>query len=584
MRFRSLVGIVVICGSLGFGAGCGGGDDAPGGAVDAAPTPDAAPAADAAPPCTPNAKECVTDKLARICPEDGSGWLAVPCGEREVCDPERGECVFDLTDCIPGEGVCTGDTMGLRCNTSGTGFEVVTCPSGTQCVGAGQCAGRCVVGESYCLGTGAVTTCADGQSFTTVTCTGGTLCVATSETTAACKPAECEPDPNGCDYVCGNKADPSADQTKFVSFCNPTPQGYRWISFECPGLSTCDPAAGWCFGGFQADCVQECTPGSQRCVDQVTYQTCGPDGKWGDPVACSPDLGDVTTVCMPKESDPTKVVCGDVVCALGEGTCTLDGKFRECVDGFLEPENMAAPCATGLCQSEEGIAAVSPGQCVPECTDGEERCTPGGGSTYQECKNGVWQAPVACKDANGNLLNCFGYEDALGLQRKICGGECVPGSVRCDPNATDEYGLRLKQQRCDDMGKWGSSVECELGYCFEGDDGVGRCIAPCLPGTPVCLFASSELTCTNKGRLPPLSEAASCGAGESCRIDGGRHYGCVECIGSDVSRRPESECVDGDTLRVCQSDNTWGAPTDCDPGLSCFEDPNVGAYCDAMVN
>ena len=56
-------------------------------------TPDMA-GASPAPACTPNAKECVSSTLARVCPADGSGWLAVQCAFGETCS--GGDCGLDV--------------------------------------------------------------------------------------------------------------------------------------------------------------------------------------------------------------------------------------------------------------------------------------------------------------------------------------------------------------------------------------------------------------------------------------------------------------------------------------------------------
>jgi hypothetical protein len=41
--------------------------------------------------CTPRAKDCVGDSVARLCPADGSGWVAIPCAPAQKC--MNGDCV-----------------------------------------------------------------------------------------------------------------------------------------------------------------------------------------------------------------------------------------------------------------------------------------------------------------------------------------------------------------------------------------------------------------------------------------------------------------------------------------------------------
>jgi hypothetical protein len=153
--------------------------------------------------CTPGTKECVNDALARVCPSDGTGWLAQRCGVGKKC--VQGDCVGDSNaTCMPNTGSCVSATVGVRCNDNSQGYKQVTCPAGSVCTGAGLCVGTCgVVGGSVCADLHTVGACT-GTTVTTTPCPSGQLCVTTQTTpykTAACMPAACTPQTVAASFV-----------------------------------------------------------------------------------------------------------------------------------------------------------------------------------------------------------------------------------------------------------------------------------------------------------------------------------------------------------------------------------------------
>lgn len=541
-------------------------------------------------PCPANAKECVSDVLARTCPADGSSWLAVPCRAGEKC--ASGACAPDPNAaCTPVEDTCTSATTALRCRANRQGFEVVTCPAGTACSGPGLCAGACVVGSSACVGLGAVATCADGNSFTTSGCAAGELCVTVSDNganpRAACKPAACTPRVDGCNTVCGNKTNAAADQTKAVSECVETPEGFKWIALTCPPPTTCDPAGAGCAGGRQAGCRSDCTPGEQRCVaDRSGHQTCDANGKWGATITpCNPTATATGLVCMEKPDDPTKVVCGDPLCARGEaGTCTADGKLRPCgPDGRVAAAAAATTCTSGLCfaTGDPPIGGLAPGRCIVQCAAGDERCVADGATSYQTCANGLWSEPVACS----GTTKCFDFRNAAGRPARVC-GECIPATHDCVGDSI---------RTCSASGVWGAAAACALGRCVDvGRDSI--CLAECVPGATVCVggpktgvgrFAGTEASaaCTANGLLPanPCPGGAGCCAGTTtCRKSAtGVATGCVECVGPNIVGGNERALVDSrcralaggpgsEGTQACAATNTWPtAVAACGAGTSC---------------
>ena len=232
-------------------------------------TPDLAGMASPAPACTPNAKECVSSTLARVCPADGTGWLSVPCPQGQTCT--NGDCALDVTTvpCTQADNFCVNSTTALICNSNFMGFKMKACPSGTQCVGQGDCLGAsCIVGSSLCEGVQVRNCTADGSSFTMPSpCPTGQACSQQAGNT--CAPAACTP--GNCSFVCGDKAsDPNSSDSGFFSTCQDTQLGFRWVSLACQTPKTCSPTAACTAMALADACTSQCTPGEIRCADQMT--------------------------------------------------------------------------------------------------------------------------------------------------------------------------------------------------------------------------------------------------------------------------------------------------------------------------
>jgi len=436
-------------------------------------------------------------------------------------------------------------------------------------------------------------TCTDGNTLAQTACGGADLCVETASApvrTAACKPAECRPDPDGCDFVCGNRLNPAADQTTWMSYCQSTAAGYRWNIVGCGTGQSCDPTGGRCNGNKDkmAACRSACTPGDQRCTaDGTAYQTCDATGQWtAATTACTPSPTARQLVCMPKPLSPGKVVCGDRLCAQGySGVCDATGMIRLC-DATGRVAQAATACSSGTCRSVgQPIAGLDPGACQTDCVAGEARCTAPGANSFQTCVGGVWSATTTtCAGAT----SCVGYNDPAGLRKTVC-GDCAPGTHQCQGDQI---------QTCSATGQYGAAAGCAVGLCTSINNGKdAACVAQCIPGTKVCVGADkatpgiayakgtdSEGTCTANGLLPPAPTA--CGTGKACRVSStGVAIGCVECVGTNIAGGNEygftdSRCTDatgafpgnpaGSATQVCGAANTWPASaTACPGGQQC---------------
>jgi hypothetical protein len=555
--------------------------------------------------CTPNAKECVTDRVARICAADGSGWVSQQCDIGDICS--GGDCSPDPNvACTPGvDGACLDATHGLVCNDNGMGFKTITCPANTGCAGPGICVGSCIVGESTCLDPNTVATCLDGVKLTTTSCSrGSTACVSTGTTpfqTAACKPADCEPGPQGCDTVCGNKTAGATNMdTGFESLCQETPNGYKWVALQCQAGTTCNPHGTVCGGGlYAASCQGECTPGDTRCNSNGDgVQVCGSNSTWGTITPCTATATGALQVCIQSLTGTGPAVCGDAVCGTDVGACEADG-FHPCVNGKVSATGMA--CTKGACVATGSPAnGLTPGQCTTQCKDGDQRCPDP--IHVQTCMNGLWGSLTACSGAN----TCELYDDATsGRPRAVC-GICVPGSHRCTNSSGTPTtpGTHIEVCSADGL-MWGTQTACAVGQCRPNGNDFA-CVADCIPGAQFCVGGApaspsnpqhpgqiAVVICTAGGTIPAAptcpAGAGCCPSGTSCRqgpgmfgspvVSGNTPAACVECVGPMITGGNENglvdtKCVAGGTgsLQVCQNNNTWGASMSCT--TSCA--PEVG--------
>ena len=502
--------------------------------------------------CTANQKSCLNDRTAVVCTADGKALVAVACTVTQKCD--TGNCVADpAAACTAAQNTCQDANTALRCSATGAGFDVVTCPTGTTCGGVGLCSGAvCTVGTGSCFDQNTVNTCADGSSYTTMTCPSGQTCVSNGSY-AACKPADCLPDPNGCNLFCGNKGNPMApNQASTLSTCTPTPNGYKWISLECPGGASCDPSASTCGnGGHNASCSSsQCTPGDTRCADSLGYQTCGTDGHWSATVtACNASVTSAKYTCFTRNSAPNQAVCGDIVCeGDNTGACDDAGLFHACgTDGKVAATGTA--CTTGVCTTtnNENFGIWNPGSCRTQCSEGDEQCV--GGSTFVACNNGVWGVPQQC--AGGK--NCQ-QSNTNNHPRKTC-GDCVPGDRECGGTSGQQIAV------CGTDSTWGAFSDCTTGTCSNVPNGPPVCLAQCVPGTKLCAGTTSlvpgvnidgtsaDRTCTAKG---VWADPVDCGAGTYCRHKPGQNgdgpsVGCVACVGTQNEHGfVDSKCSSAD--------------------------------------
>ena len=153
----TLAVVAVAAGGCSGGGGAGG-DDRPDGTVADLPGDGAEEVAGDAtglevpdggwPVCTPGTRlQCTEDGLGEVlCNLDGTGWEAHPCGEGSVCLDDAKGC----TSCVPGRVSCLNDSTVIRCDPTGTTWEVAEdcdpAHTGEVCR-AGICIGLCELSD-----------------------------------------------------------------------------------------------------------------------------------------------------------------------------------------------------------------------------------------------------------------------------------------------------------------------------------------------------------------------------------------------------------------------------------------------------
>lgn len=506
--------------------------------------------------CTPGNKSCAAHSIVRECRTDGAGYTDQPCPSDRMCD--AGTCVPDPSIlCSNTEysyGVCQDDRTLTRCKLDGSGYESTPCSEGTTCEG-GQCRGPvCAAGETSCSSSDvsnlvAVQTCNDdGSGYTLSVCRAHEQCALNAKKARY----ECyEPPCTKGDTRCGD-SNSSVSDTAHLSRCEPLAEGrVAWVSYLCSAPSACT-VDDW----GTAVCHADCAPGDQRCAsDENAIETCGEDGKWSKQ-DCEPSDG-ATPTCLVIPTNQ-HVVCGDPDCAnlqyskedyKTRGRCS-ESQIRRCnEDGLLAA---ATECEEGTCLPDGAGFGVckDPSRC--EQTDGWRECVTGD-DAFRTCNSNFWEFTPCAADQ-------VCADDGLG--HAACGGDCIPDSRRCDGP---------KYQVCAADGTWGPSTACSTGEC---NPITMRCEVACEPGEIRCagnvavasdgssLGASGMQTCQADGRWGAL-ESCNVSAGQSCRRSvNGVSLGCVECVGDAPGGNEEGardyRCTANATgWQACEDDNTW---------------------------
>lgn len=538
--------------------------------------------------CEPGKKACANERVEKVCDEDGTAWIELPCAANEVCLVAA--CGPDPESSCDDANSCIDNKTAVRCLGGSQGFELMTC-EGDQYCETGRCRGSvCAIG-SICSGSNQIRECVDGESYRDIQCGVNEVCQQVKDR-AKCAPRQCEAGKSAC----GDPRDSSVDAKMFFTTCVVASSGSgvpEWVRGECSGNATCDPA----LVATPNPCSQTCTSGHQRCAsDPVTgindgFQECGDDGSWGPVQSCNTGNQSEKQCVQAPNPDASvlpKALCAAPICwwtfgnpmAGAEGACEQD-KLRACrPDGTLgDPES----CELGVCSTVNTITTAdghTPAACqgTQECEPDEQLCLHAGSATtprFRSCKDGVFSAEIeTCADDG----DCYNTRDSAGKRRVVCGAECAPGSGRCNEEG--------ELERCGSNGRWGSGQACEIGSCRTLGSNDASCVLSCVPGSVSCTgeaktasdgyhsgFAEQRI-CNDDGEWDAPTE---CEADEACRVSAsGLPLGCIACIGPMVpggnsEGTVDSRCEPSDDSKIqdCDDGNVWKTSRTCAGGRRC---------------
>ena len=537
--------------------------------------------------CMPNEKRCASDKVAKLCQSDGSGWLQDDCEANEIC--KDGACIPDPKSSCDDANTCLDNKTAVRCLGKDAGFQLVKCENDTYCE-AGRCRGSVCALGSLCSASNQIRECVDGKSYKDTQCAANEVCQQNKDT-ADCVPLQCTLGST----LCGDPRDPMVDPKKSFTTCvNGVGSGVpEWVKGECSGGATCNPAR----MNMPNPCSQTCTKGAQRCAsDPITgindgWQECGDDGDWGPLQTCNPDNESRRQCIVAPRADLSilpKAVCAEPICywiftnasAGATGACS-GTQLRRCQpDGTL---SAAEDCEQGICRTRRSNIEADgrmPGACDTEmeCKDGEEICANTSGTVtprYRSCLNGLFSSELKTCDGDAP---CYNTKDENGLRKKLCGASCSPGTRRCSGTGQID--------ECNALGQWRGPQRCEAGSCRTIGNNDAACVLECMPGAKLCTGASlpapdnfhlgtaQEVVCSAEGLR---GSPRSCETGTVCRVTRASvALGCVACIGPDVAGgndegTADSRCDPSDTKKVqdCAGSNSWAAGRSCSGNRSC---------------
>jgi len=188
------------------------------------------------------------------------------------------------------------------------------------------------------------------------------------------------------------------------------------------------------------------------------------------------------------------------------------------------------------------------GSCGGECSPGSRRCNPGNGVPQFCSSNGIWQSQAPCP------FVCSGSGS--------CGGECAPGSRRCSP-------VSGVPQLCSEAGSWQNQAACPF-VCSSG-----VCGGECSPGSRRCDPASGvPQLCSNGGTWQNQQGCARGCQGGSCTPQLGLGATCgstTDCL--------SGFCVDG----VCCESACGGVCAQCQPGTGACVAPATDQACSPVI-
>jgi hypothetical protein len=514
--------------------------------------------------CQAGVSTCIDKDILRVCTADGKAATAVACPVGSECQNGRCTPLQPKRVCTPRAWECATDSVGKECDLDGMGWVMTPCALGERC-SEDRAQGRCVVdpttalceaGSNVCFEGNALHCLPDGSGYSVQECPDSAPCVE-----GLCRGEVCIAGESRCEPIA-------------------TPSSFR------AGVLTCVDGSGWAFTA--------CAPGDECLFDNIAPSDAPTLASWwgaGRPGAPPVPLpSPLTASCQQPDCSPAASYSGAVCGSPSDPGLDPRQYFSRCEGNvpFALNEWVSYRCPEPTeCDPNR---AQEFALCSSTCLPGDQRCS-SKGSGLETCNEaGQWggdiepcESGTLCVAANGGGPACVDPECAYFAhqwQPETRGGRCE-----------SEHTFRP----CGRDGKLGD-VDANCRYCNLDPNAVstpetpkpffpGRCVGPvgaepCEVGERSCTSVDQYWECT--GPTWSSAELHRCELGTVCFGDprpGVQQARCGEC-------EPRSaRCTDDGEVAYCGSDGKWLGPVECEVGICMWgqrADGSSGYGCRAM--
>jgi len=562
--------------------------------------------------------------LLQVCADDGSSWVTTQrCAAAALCQANPATCL--AATCSTEEMTCSGSVL-QKCNAERTGWDLfATCLSPAHCnAGQRQCLPEpCTPGERRCDRSETdqspvLEVCRDDrQDWGALdACVTRELCDQTLTSGGAAAPV---PSPEGMVQVqlpgtpaavvsCLAPACAVGEvrcEGARLEFCSEGRTGWN-VAEECASAALCEASRASAGLTGTPQCLPPvCGVGQHQCTATGVLQVCSDDRTgFVDQEAC---IG--PPFCNAVLADQGEAGCRDAPCEAGVMQCN-GAQIQVCRDDRTALDDTGAPCeSAALCNADDptnafcddpvcrrGATSGNEFRCdgaqlqrcnesltvydtlqtcvTPELCDASQRangcktpaCQPG----QHACSGGFLQTCNAGQTAFENTENC-GSQAQCDANAGRCADPCEIGSQRCNATTGD-------LEQCNDLlTGWQPIADCpNVQLC---DLQNGRCDI-CFGGQFSC--ADNQLRqCAADGgtfsrqNIPPECAPLPNNAGVGVRgcqnnavVVTPCQFGCANGVCFQCQPNT-SQCINGNQIRRCNADGTFGATTSCVDGNQC---------------